>query len=59
MTDDYYIFHQDRYMLVGERSHRTFRLGDRLVIKVARVDKEELLIDFTIVGSEKTSRKAR
>jgi len=59
MTDDYYIFHPDRYMLVGERSHRTFRLGDRLEIQVARVDKEELFIDFTIVGSEKASRKAR
>jgi ribonuclease R len=55
MTDDYYIFHQDRYMLVGERSHRTFRLGDRLEIQVARVDKEELFIDFTLVGSGKTS----
>ena len=59
MTDDYYIFHPDRYMLVGERSHRTFRLGDRLEIQVARVDKEELFIDFTIVGLEKASRKAR
>ena len=59
MTDDYYIFHPDRYMLVGERSHRTFRLGDRLEIQVARVDKEELFIDFTIVDSEKALRKAR
>ncbi len=59
MTDDYYIFRQDRYMLVGERSHRTFRLGDRLEIQVARVDKEELFIDFTIVDSSKTSKRAR
>jgi ribonuclease R len=46
-------------MLVGERSHRTFRLGDRLEIQVARVDKEELFIDFAIVDSKKTSKKAR
>ncbi len=66
MTDDYYIFRQDRYLLVGERSHRTFRLGDRLEIRVARVDKEELFIDFVLVDSgktstrtKKTSRKAR
>ena len=66
MTDDYYIFRQDRYLLVGERSHRTFRLGDRLEIRVARVDKEELFIDFVLVDSGKTStwtkkksRKAR
>ena len=55
MTDDYYIFHQDRYLLVGERSHRTFRLGDRLEIRVARVDKEELFIDFVLVDSKETS----
>ena len=57
MRDDYYIFRQDRYMLVGERSHRTFCLGDRLEIQVARVDKEELFIDFTIVDSVKKSKK--
>ena len=55
MTDDYYIFHQDRYLLVGERSHRTFRLGDRLEIRVARVDKEELFIDFVLVDSKEAS----
>ena len=49
MRDDYYVFRQDRYLLVGERSHRTFRLGDTLRIRVARVDKEQLLIDFVIV----------
>ncbi len=50
MADDYYIFHQDKYLLVGERSHRTFRLGDRLRIRVARIDKEELFIDFVILA---------
>ena len=59
MTDDYYIFRQDRYLLVGERSHRTFRLGDRLEIRVARVDKEELHIDFVTVDSEKASRRSK
>ena len=55
LRDDYYTFHPDRYLLVGERSHRTFRLGDRLRIRVARVDKEELFIDFVIVDSKETS----
>ena len=51
MRDDYYVFHQDKYLLVGERSHRTFRLGDPLEIRVARVDREELLIDFVVLDS--------
>ena len=53
MRDDYYVFRQDRYLLVGERSHRTFRLGDRQKIRVARVDKEELLIEFVILDSKR------
>ena len=57
MNDDYYIFRQDRYLLVGERSHRSFRLGDRLRIRVARVDKEERFIDFVIVDSTKRAKK--
>ena len=57
MNDDYYIFRQDRYLLVGERSHRTFRLGDCLRIRVARVDKEERFIDFVIVDSTKRAKK--
>jgi len=59
MTDDYYNFRQDRYLLVGERSHRTFRLGDRLRVRVARIDKEELFIDFVLVNSEKPSKKKK
>lgn len=57
MNDDYYIFRQDQYLLVGERSHRSFRLGDRLRIRVARVDKEERFIDFVIVDSTKRAKK--
>ena len=57
MNDDYYIFRQDRYLLVGERSHRSFRLGDRLRIRVARVDKEERFIDFVTVDSTKRAKK--
>ena len=57
MNDDYYIFRQDQYLLVGERSHRSFRLGDRLRIRVARVNKEERFIDFVIVDSTKRAKK--
>ena len=56
MTDDYYAFHQDSYRLVGERSRRTFRLGDRVAIQVSRVDKSERLIDFVLLDSGRSSR---
>jgi len=51
MMDDYYTFQEDSYRLVGERSRRTFRLGDRLAVRVSRVDKLERFIDFVLLDS--------
>ncbi|HET9702317.1 MAG TPA: ribonuclease R [Burkholderiales bacterium] len=43
---DYYHHDAARHMLVGERSRRSFRLGDRLRVRVVRVDMEAAKIDF-------------
>ena len=40
MMDDYYAFQKSSYRLVGERSRRSFRLGDRLAVRVSRIDKD-------------------
>ena len=51
MMDDYYAFQESSYRLVGERSRRSFRLGDRLAVRVSRIHKEERFIDFVLVDS--------
>jgi ribonuclease R len=56
MMDDYYAFQEDSYRLVGERSRRTFRLGDRLAVRVSRVDKLERFIDFVLVDAGSVRR---
>lgn len=48
LNDDYYEFREEEYSLVGDRRGRRFRLGDRVRVQVARVDKEELKIDFLL-----------
>ena len=50
LEDDYYVFQEERYSLVGERSGRRFRLGDRARVQVSRVDKEERRIDFVLIA---------
>jgi ribonuclease R len=52
LEDDYYQFMEAQYALVGERTRRRFRLGDRVQIRVARVDKEERKIDFVLLEEE-------
>ena len=48
LRDDYYEFREEEYSLVGDRRGRRFRLGDRVRVQVARVDKEERKIDFQL-----------
>jgi ribonuclease R len=49
LHDDYYHYHEKRYCLVGERTHRTFRIGDEVKVRVDRVDLERRHIDFGLV----------
>jgi ribonuclease R len=57
MTDDYYEFVEERFMLIGTRSGRQFRLGQRVRVQVAAVDTEERRIDFVLPGLEDRARR--
>jgi ribonuclease R len=49
LHDDYYEYHEKRYCLIGERTHRAFKIGDEVVVRVDRVDVERRHIDFGLV----------
>jgi ribonuclease R len=50
LHDDYYQYHEKKYCLVGERTHKTFRIGDKVKVRVERVDVERRHIDFGLLG---------
>jgi len=50
LTDDFYRFDEGRHVLVGERTGRTWRLGDPLTVRVSRVDLDAMRIDFVPIG---------
>lgn len=49
LHDDYYQYHEKKYYLIGERTHKTFRIGDEVSVRVERVDVERRQIDFGLV----------
>ena len=57
LTSDYYHFDPVRQQLIGENSGRIYRLGDKIVIKVARVDLDERKIDFVLAQPATPERK--
>jgi ribonuclease R len=48
MSDDYYLYNERAHTLRGENAQRTYRLGDRVEVQVARVDLERRQIDFVL-----------
>jgi ribonuclease R len=50
-ADDYYYVEAEKFQIVGERSGRTYRLGDPLRIVVKEVDILKKTIDFGVAGS--------
>ena len=58
MADDYYRFVETAHMLRGENKQRTYRLGDKVIVRVLRVnmDAPRWILDWWIFSS--ASRKA-
>jgi len=48
MEDDYYQYVEEQYSLIGERSHKIYRLGDAVKVILTRVSPEERNIDFVL-----------
>ncbi len=59
LSNDYYHFDAVGQRLRGERSGRTYRLGDALRVQVVRVDLDERKIDFEPVAEEAAQGRGR
>ena len=49
MADDYYIYDDMTYTIIGERTKKTFRIGDPVRIRVDRVNVDFREIDFELL----------
>jgi ribonuclease R len=48
MEDDYYLFDEKRYSLVGKEFGKVYRLGDEIKIRVKQVNREINQVDFVL-----------
>jgi ribonuclease R len=46
MTDDYYYIDEENYVAVGQSRGKQYRLGDKVVIKIKKIDLGRKTIDF-------------
>ena len=55
LGDDYYHYDEPSHSLEGKRTHRRFRLGDRVRVEVVRVDINRRQLDFRVRETKQTN----
>jgi ribonuclease R len=56
LSDDFYQFDAVRSQLVGRRTRRVFKLGDRVEVQIAKVDTFKRQVDFKLAEKPRTGR---
>jgi ribonuclease R len=56
LEDDYYVFDAERNQLLGRRTRRLFRLGDKVTVQVSRIERFKKQVDFRLVREARPQR---
>ena len=48
IEDDYYVYNEKQYSLVGDRKHKVYKLGDTVEVTLTGVNLETRKIDFSV-----------
>ena len=57
LSDDFYQFEPTRSQLIGRRTRRVFKLGDKVEVQIAKVDRFKKQVDFQLAGNGPARRK--
>ncbi|WP_108425103.1 ribonuclease R [Flagellimonas amoyensis] len=52
IKDDYYVFDERQYAIVGERRKRVYQLGDEVYVMVKDTDLVKRHLDFSLIGKK-------
>jgi ribonuclease R len=59
LGDDRYFYHENTREIIGQRSRKTYRLGQRIRVLVDRIDPVEKKIQFALLEDEPRKRKRK
>ena len=53
LGDEYFIYDEERKRLIGERTNKTYKIGDKVKIRVISANKMLRQIDFEIIDKNR------
>ena len=57
LKGDYYVYNKDLMALVGKRTSKIYRFGDKVTVKVIGADKDRMTVDFEIYNPNEKQKK--
>jgi len=51
LEGDFYIYDEKKYSLIGRKSKKQFRLGDKILVRLVRADLDKSELDFLILNN--------
>jgi len=51
LEDDYYVYRERQRAIIGQRTKRVFRLGERIRVCLVRIDRSENKLEFSVADS--------
>ncbi len=52
INSDFFFYDEPRYRLVGRRTHKVYRLGDKVIIKVKNANIDQRLLDYELIETK-------
>jgi ribonuclease R len=59
LIDDFYYYEKATHSLIGQRTQRRYRLGDKVDVTVVRVELQRRQLDFRVVSGKNDMAKSR
>ncbi len=59
LTDDHYLYHENTRQIIGQRSRRTYSMGDPVRVIVDRIDHGQKRVIFAIAEKEERPKRTR
>ncbi len=58
IKEDFFIYDEKNYCLIGKATRKRFTLGDKVRIKVSKTNLEQKLIDYTLIWDPEWNKKS-
>jgi ribonuclease R len=59
LTDDHYLYHENTRQIIGQRSRKTYSMGDPIRVLVDRIDRMQKRIQFAVVEEKPLPKRKK